>query len=52
MENTNKRLTALNTDSVRSLINIINEEHIMKEDVLDLLHTNGEYYLLYYKDCE
>ncbi len=52
MKNTRKRLTALNADSVRSLVDIINEEQIMKEDVLKLLCTNDSYYLLYYKDVD
>jgi len=52
MKDTNKRLTALNTDSVRHLVNIINELDIKKEDVLKLFYQDGSYYLLYYENCD
>jgi hypothetical protein len=52
MENTRKQLTALNTDSIRHLVNIVNELNIKKEDVLKLFYQDGSYYLLYYVDCE
>lgn len=51
MDNTNKRLMALNSDSIRHLINAINERNIAKEDVLKLICEDHSYYLLYYENC-
>jgi hypothetical protein len=50
MENTKKQLMALNTDSIRRLVNTINELGIEKEDVLKLFYQDGSYYLLYYHE--
>ena len=53
MENTRKKLMALNADSIRSLVNIVNEMGIQKEDVLGPpTLVNDSYYLLYYKNCD
>jgi len=52
MENTNKQLTALTSDSIRRLIDTINERKIMKEDVLKLISKDGVYFLLYYESCD
>lgn len=49
MENTYKRLTALNSDSIRQLINAINEKGIQKDDVLAFIPDKESYYLLYYE---
>lgn len=50
MENTHKQLTALNADSIRSLVDSVNEIGIQKEDVLKLISTDDGYYLLYYQE--
>lgn len=53
MENTRKRLTALNADSIRALVNAVNENGIQKDDILGDIITNGDsYYLLYYQECD
>lgn len=52
MKNTQKRLTALNADSLRHLIDEVNEKQIMKDDVLKLIFKDDTYFLLYYEDCE
>ena len=53
MENTQKQLTALNSDSIRHLINAVNERGIQKNDILgNPLYVEGSYYLLYYEDCD
>jgi len=52
MENTHKQLVALNSDSIRHLVNEINERCITKDDVLDLICENNSYYLLYYEDID
>jgi len=52
MENTHKQLTALNTDSVRTLINMINEMGIQKDDILKIICEQDSYYLLYYENCD
>lgn len=51
MGNTQKQLTALNTDSIRNLVNTVNELGIQKEDVLKLVCEKDSYYLLYYRDA-
>lgn len=52
MKNTNKQLTVLNADSIRHLVDAINERTIMKEDVLELVRKEDSYFLLYYEDCD
>ena len=52
MENTHKRLTALNADSIRSLIDSVNAIGIQKEDVLMPISTDNGYYLLYYQESD
>lgn len=53
MENTRKQLTALNSDSIRSLVNAVNERGIQRDDVLgNPICINDSYYLLYYEDCD
>lgn len=52
MENTKKWLVALNLYSIRELVDTINNKNIRKEDVLDLIHKDDSYYLLYYEDCD
>lgn len=52
MENTHKQLAALNSDSIRHLVNVINEKNIRKDDVLKLICEGDSYYLLYYEDCD
>ena len=50
MKNISRKLTALNADSIRHLINEVNERHIMKDDVLDLVYADDSFCLLYYED--
>lgn len=52
MKNTSKRLAALNTDSLRGLVDTINERNIMKDDVLKLYEKEDSYFLLYYEDVD
>jgi len=52
MENTHKRLTALNADSIRALVNAVNENGIQKDDILDIIINGDSYYLLYYQECD
>jgi len=52
MENTHKRLTALNADSIRVLVDAVNENGIQKDDILDIIINGDSYYLLYYQECD
>lgn len=52
MGNIRKKLAALNADSVRALVNTVNELDIQKEDVLSLIQHDNSYYLLYYRECD
>lgn len=49
MGNTQKQLAALNADSIRELITLVNQKQIQKEDVLAFAPENNSYYLLYYE---
>lgn len=52
MENTHKWLKALNADSIRTLVDAVNENGIQKDDVLDIIINGDSYYLLYYQECD
>lgn len=53
MENTHRQLTALNTDSLRALIDEVNDRQIMKDDILGSpICIDNSYYLLYYEDLD
>lgn len=52
MKNTHKKLAALNADSLRDLVNAVNEMELSKDDILGPpMYQDGSYCILYYQDC-
>lgn len=43
-----KTLTAFQCNSVRALVNHVNDAHINREDIVDILTTDEGIFLLYY----
>lgn len=53
MGDSRKQLTALNSDTLRDLINKVNDRGIEKDDILgNPILVEDSYYLLYYTDCK
>lgn len=50
MENTEQKLTALSSMTLRSLVQKVNERGIEHKDVVNLLKEGENFILLYYQD--
>ena len=46
---TSKKMKILVVTNITEIVKYVNEENIMKEDVISLLKDNGQWMLVYYK---
>lgn len=46
---TSKKMKILVATNITEIVKHVNEENIMKEDVISLLKDNGQWMLVYYK---
>ena len=46
---TSKKMKILVVTNITEIVKYVNEENIMKEDIISLLKDNGQWMLVYYK---
>lgn len=46
---TSKKMKILVATNITEIVKYVNEENIMKEDIISLLKDNGQWMLVYYK---